>query len=158
MKLWSWLREERNTNRILLTAGAISMLIVIGSIFIGNIHNGDVIVPAVEALKSVDVIVGDDGQMYVQGSEDTGLTESTESQQKTEDVPFVVNINIATVYELMLIPGVGEKRALAIIEYRDTTGGFGSVNELMEVEGIGEGLFARISPYCSVEGEAVVHF
>lgn len=49
-----------------------------------------------------------------------------------------IRLNSATAEELVLLPGLGEKTALRIIQYRDAHGGFGSVEELLQVEGIGE--------------------
>src|SRR5438477_3436788 len=49
-----------------------------------------------------------------------------------------VNINTATAQQLTVLPGVGEKLAARIVEYRQKSGGFKSVAELMNVQGIGE--------------------
>ena len=50
----------------------------------------------------------------------------------------VVNINTASVHHLQRISGIGETRAQAIVEYREAHGGFRSVDELVNVSGIGE--------------------
>ena len=50
----------------------------------------------------------------------------------------VVNINTASVHHLQRINGIGEVRAVAIVEYREAHGGFDSVDELINVSGIGE--------------------
>lgn len=55
-----------------------------------------------------------------------------------------VNLNTAGKEELMTLTGIGEKKAEAIIQYRDMSGGFGSIDELMQVEGIKEGTFEKI--------------
>lgn len=55
-----------------------------------------------------------------------------------------VNLNTAGKEELMTLTGIGEKKAEAIIQYRDVSGGFGSIEELMQVEGIKEGTFEKI--------------
>lgn len=64
----------------------------------------------------------------------------------------VVNINTASAEELdAALPGIGPVKAAAIIEYRTLVGGFSSVWELIEVEGIGENTLKEIVPHCTVE-------
>ena len=55
-----------------------------------------------------------------------------------------ININRATKEELMTLSGIGEAKADAIIRYRETNGNFGSIEEIMEIEGIKEGVFRKI--------------
>ena len=56
-----------------------------------------------------------------------------------------VNINLATIEELMTIPGIGEVKANSIIEYRESNGGFKNLDELMNIDGIGEKTLSKIS-------------
>lgn len=55
-----------------------------------------------------------------------------------------VNINTATARELEALPGVGPSTAAAIVEHRDRHGPFTSVNELIDVRGIGEAKLAAL--------------
>lgn len=55
-----------------------------------------------------------------------------------------VSINHATLEELTSLSGIGNSKAQAIISYRTEKGGFQSIEEIMEVRGIGESLFAKI--------------
>ena len=55
-----------------------------------------------------------------------------------------VNLNTATPEQLDTLPGVGPATAAAIVEYRDANGGFGSVDELDQVPGIGAGRLADL--------------
>ena len=55
-----------------------------------------------------------------------------------------ININKASVEELTSLSGIGEAKALAIIEYRETNGAFREIADIMKVSGIGEALYNKI--------------
>lgn len=55
-----------------------------------------------------------------------------------------VSLNTATLEDLMTLPGIGEAKALAIIQYREEVGAFQSIEELKEVSGIGDAIFDQI--------------
>lgn len=65
----------------------------------------------------------------------------------------VVNLNTATAEQLMLLPGIGEAKAQAILERRKEQGGYKSVDELLEVKGIGAAALERIRPYVVIQGQ-----
>ncbi|MBK8985367.1 MAG: helix-hairpin-helix domain-containing protein [Chloroflexi bacterium] len=56
----------------------------------------------------------------------------------------LVNINQASAAELETLPGIGPSTAASIIEYRTNSGLFNSIEEIMNVPGIGEGKFEQI--------------
>lgn len=58
-----------------------------------------------------------------------------------------INLNKASVEELAQLPGIGEKTALKIIEYRKKYGGFKKLEDLMKIERIGPNLFEKIKDY-----------
>lgn len=62
----------------------------------------------------------------------------------------LVNLNTATTTELESLPEVGPVTALAIITWRDEHGGFTDVQELLEVDGIGEATLETIAPFVTV--------
>ena len=59
----------------------------------------------------------------------------------------LININIATLEELKEIPGIGESKASAIINYRLNNGPFQNLEELINIKGIGEKLYEQIKVY-----------
>lgn len=61
----------------------------------------------------------------------------------------VINLNTATIDQLMTLPGIGQKTAERILEYRTKSGGFKKIEELMNVKGIGEKSFLKIKPLVS---------
>lgn len=93
----------------------------------------------------------EDGQkIYVPSTEEaetmpegqqTGQMQERSSAEGTDEK---VHLNVASREELMTLTGIGEKKADAIIRYRESNGGFQSVDELMQVEGIKEGTYNKI--------------
>lgn len=61
-----------------------------------------------------------------------------------------VNLNLATQAELEALPDIGPVTAQSIISWREERGGFTSVDELLEVDGIGEKTLARLAPLVTV--------
>ena len=88
----------------------------------------------------------------------TGTGEPTAAEQQAEQTPEApgllegerIDLNTATLSDLTRLPGIGEKKGQAILDKRTELGGFQSVDQLLEVRGIGEGILARISPYVTV--------
>ena len=58
-----------------------------------------------------------------------------------------IDLNTATLEELCTLKGIGPVKAQAILDYRDSYGGFVCVEELMEVKGIGESTYRNIKDY-----------
>ena len=63
----------------------------------------------------------------------------------------LVNLNRADKSALMTLTGIGETRADAILAYRETHGGFSSVEELMQVEGIKEKTYEKLKDKITVD-------
>jgi competence protein ComEA len=67
----------------------------------------------------------------------------------------VVNVNSASAQQLQLLPGIGAKKAQAILEHRAKSP-FGSVDELLKVKGIGQKLLERIRPQVVLQGDTTL--
>ena len=64
-----------------------------------------------------------------------------------------VNINTASQAELESLQGIGPAKAKAIIEHREKSGTFASVDDLAKVSGIGQGTIKQLRDAITVEGE-----
>ena len=76
-----------------------------------------------------------EGDGYIVSEDLTGAAENTAG---------LVNINTADLSSLTTLPGIGETRAKAIIEYRDNVGSFEKIEDIMKVSGIKSGVFESI--------------
>ena len=70
------------------------------------------------------------------------IDEEEENSLLLEDL--MININTATVDELIELPGIGDVMAGRIIEYREIHAGFSDINEIKNISGIGEITFEAI--------------
>ena len=93
-----------------------------------------------EALNQAECMT--DGQtLYVPGL-DENVDVAGMTQQSKED--GLININQADREMLMTLPGIGESKADMIIQYREEHGNFQSIEELMDIPGIKEGVFNKM--------------
>jgi len=65
-----------------------------------------------------------------------------------------MDLNTINERELILVPGIGEKTARAIVETRKASGRFGAIDELMEVPGIGQKKFEKFKEYFFVRSKS----
>jgi len=86
-----------------------------------------------------------------------GIAAQAEQRASTQAAPASkasgsgpLNLNTATVAQLEALPGIGKSVAERILEYREKSGGFKKVEDLMNVRGIGEKSFLKLKPLIMV--------
>ncbi|MFR5876559.1 MAG: ComEA family DNA-binding protein [Eubacterium sp.] len=65
-------------------------------------------------------------------------------------VTYPLNLNTASVEELMTINGLGETRAGLIVAYRQQIGSYSDVSQIKDIKGIGDSIYAQVAPYLTV--------
>ena len=78
---------------------------------------------------------------------------AVQEEEELSKVKDKININTATESELMLLDGIGETIAKRIVERRETVGEFTSIDQLLEIEGMGEKKYNGIKDYITVENQ-----
>ena len=80
-------------------------------------------------------------------------TSAEAAPQSSPDVPkepLVININTAESAELIALNGIGTTKARAIVAYREEHGAFSSVDDLLNVDGIGEATLDKLREQVTV--------
>lgn len=113
----------------------------------------------IEVIKEVEKIVEVEKECLCEKNDvcinDTneGLNIKNEENEESDVIEnndnALININIASLEELMTIKGIGESKALKIIEYRNNNK-FEHIEDIMNVAGIGDALFEKIKAYITV--------
>ena len=92
-----------------------------------------------QGLDPAEMAGASDGQMN--GSAGTGQNTGIAAQAQQDNR---ININTADETQLTTLTGIGATRAQAIIAYREENGPFAAIEDIMNVQGIKEGTFAKI--------------
>lgn len=96
--------------------------------------------------QKIHIPTHEEAEASASSSTASGVDTSNNSSLGTS----LVNINSATAEELDTLPGVGPSTAATIIQDRETSGPFYSIEDLMRVDGIGEKKFAKLKDYICV--------
>ncbi|HEL2007401.1 helix-hairpin-helix domain-containing protein [Streptococcus suis] len=107
--------------------------------------------------KSINLAqkLSDEAVVYVASKDENisvvASTTASSAMSPEEKNTSLVNLNTATEADLQTISGIGAKRATDIIAYRESNGGFKSVDDLNNVSGIGDKTMESIRPYVTVD-------
>ncbi|MBN2030463.1 helix-hairpin-helix domain-containing protein [bacterium] len=78
------------------------------------------------------------------------VNEKEINPEETKNPNLLVSINKATQEQLEYLPGIGPVMASRIIAYRDQHHGFSTIDELVEIKGIGEKTVEKLRPYIQI--------
>jgi len=70
---------------------------------------------------------------------------------KKETAPILININSATLSEWVKVPGIGDKTAQLILDYRLKVGSFNSIDDLKKIKGIGPKKLDKLRPFIKLD-------
>ncbi|MBP3597064.1 MAG: helix-hairpin-helix domain-containing protein [Clostridia bacterium] len=96
-----------------------------------------IIIPSINQEVDGNYIIENSGENVVQ------------EEKKGKDLK--ININTATISELITLPGIGNSTAEKIINYRNENGKFKSIEDIKNVSGIGESKYKQLSGYINVK-------
>ena len=134
----------------ILTGAVCAALAGCGMSFCGfSLQDKDEMVFACEEYDSTRPELSDgdaDGTLSFQEQDEGNLSGAgTDTQPEKESrAEELIDINAAGAEELMTLNGIGETRAAAIIEFREQNWPFVSIEEIMLIPGIKEGIFSKI--------------
>ena len=132
----------------ILTGAVCAALAGCGMSFCGfSLQDKDEMVFACEEYDSTRPELSDGDETLSSQEQDEGNLSGagTDTQPEKESrAEELIDINAAGAEELMTLNGIGETRAAAIIEFREQNGPFVSIEEIMLIPGIKEGIFSKI--------------
>lgn len=144
------LKSDKRATMILIAAA----FIILGAVFIcialrqPKISSPDSVqstVPITETVSQIASAVTDRNE-----TQSSTAVQNNAAPTTAYSVKFPLNLNTCTAEDLMRIDKIGETRANAIIAYRDYLGGYTSVEQIKNISGIGDSVYAAIEPYVTV--------
>ena len=130
--------------------------LIIGSLlpFIFGVANTrETVIEYVPVEATVTTSISAETQDNHTASSEKNTTVSTTASESDEPPQTIkkINLNTATEDELMTIRGIGETYAKRIVEFRESIGGFTYMEQLKEIEGIGDGRYNAWTPYLTLD-------
>lgn len=101
---------------------------------------------AAQASLNLAQVISDEEQIVILTQDEA----AEKARQEREQAAGIVNLNTASKEQLMTLPGIGESRAEDILRYRQESGGFQAIEEIMNVPGIKESAYLKIKDSITV--------
>ena len=117
-----------------------------GELYIG----GAVANPGVYSLKEGDTLQTLLSDAGIEPDADPSHIELYIPREGEAELPQKIDINRAEPWLLEALPGIGETRAQAIVDYRSENGPFKRIEDLLKVSGIGPATFEKMKDYITV--------
>jgi len=111
---------------------------------------GAIVNPGIYPLKEGDTIQSLLSSAGIETDADLNHIKIYIPREDETQSPQKIGINRAEAWLLEALPGIGSSRAQAIVDYRNENGPFKRIEDLLQVEGIGEGTFNKIKDYITV--------
>ena len=89
-------------------------------------------------------------QVGAAGTNSVTTAPRSKSAAKKVGLGEKININRASIAELTRLPGIGQAKAQAIVDYRTQNGAFKAVEDIEKVKGIKNGLFTKLKDYIEI--------
>lgn len=96
-----------------------------------------------------DAVIGEEQNKNIDNLIKEDDKSTSAEDKEVEQTNKKISINTATKEQLMTLSGIGESKALAIIEYRNNKK-FESIEEIMNIKGIGNSIYEKIKDYITV--------
>lgn len=131
------MKEEKQITFLIGTALFLCFLILGYAAFFASPVQLYTVLPITESQDESFLVESSDVSIYSNDSNEIILSDK-------------ININTATLLELTEIPGVGEVIAQRILEYRQKHHLFADIQELLDIDGIGQKKFEKMEPYVTI--------
>lgn len=136
---------------IILCIVVFSVILLAMSKKINNLNQAPVTVMIRDPSTSASLESSPDVTTIFESVKTTKSTTVKNTEPVSTEQPLFININTASKEELMSLNGIGSVLAERIISYRNNNNGFKNIDEIMNVSGIGNSVFAKIQNNIFVE-------